>query len=96
MPTQRKPKPFSERLRTARTHIPAALGLEKKFTLAEMGKVLGCHQNTVARLERGELQPSAQNDRCLVYALNLAILAKINPLTLRFDDSIESIGEINS
>ena len=78
----KKEIPFSVRLRSARSEIATVTGLPKKLNQAEMGKLLGVHPNYIARLERGESEPSATIERCLTYAVNLAILTRINPLVL--------------
>jgi transcriptional regulator with XRE-family HTH domain len=69
---QRKQMPWPQRVRRARTDLPAFLGLEK-WTQEDLGKAMAVTANTIARWERGEVEGTVQASRMLAYCYHLAM-----------------------
>ena len=83
MSRAKKSKPFSVRLREAREKtVPDALGRKKKLTRSEMGALLGCTGNHIARIEDERSEPSPMIERTLAYTLAI-VEAGIDPFSVR-------------
>ncbi len=70
---------YGEMVRRARELMPERLGYsDERWTQSALADILGVDSNYVAMVERGEREPSKLFQRCLDYAMQLA-MAGLDP-----------------